>query len=84
VTLDSFKFIGIGLEKLWVLPQPSKPKLSKCIGHAFIVLDAMAELARKSTLELADASIASAYKLSFVLFYLYLVFYFVSLISLFV
>jgi hypothetical protein len=62
VNLDTFKFIGIGLEKLRIMPKKSELKLSRCIDDAFGVPDAEAKLARKSSLELANASVTMIYK----------------------
>jgi hypothetical protein len=62
VNLDSFKFIGIGLDKLRIMPKKPELKLSKCIDDAFVVSDAEAELVGKSSLELADASVSMIYK----------------------
>jgi hypothetical protein len=61
VNLDTFKFIGIDLDKLRIMPKKPELKLSKCIDDAFAVLDAEAELG-KSSLELADASVSMIYK----------------------
>jgi hypothetical protein len=62
VNLDTFKFIGIGLDKLRIMPKKPELKLSKCIDDAFAVPDAEAELVRKSSLELTDASVSMIYK----------------------
>jgi len=62
VPLDAFKFVGIGLDRLRILPKKSELKLSKCIDDAFAVPNAEVELAGKSLLELADASVAMVYK----------------------
>ena len=63
VNLDTFKFVGIVLDKLHIVPRKSELKLSKYINDAFIVPDAdEAQLARKSSLELADASVTMIYK----------------------
>lgn len=35
VSLDVFKFLGIGLDKLRILPKKSELRLSKCIDDAF-------------------------------------------------
>jgi hypothetical protein len=64
VNLDTFKFIGIGLDKLRIMPKKPELKLSKCINDAFAVPDAEAELIGKSSLELADASVFMIYKVS--------------------
>jgi hypothetical protein len=48
VNLDTFKFIGIGLEKLRIMPKKLELKLSKCIDDAFAVPDAEAKLVGKS------------------------------------
>ena len=37
VNLDTFKFIGIGLDKLRIMPKKPELKLSRCIDDAFIV-----------------------------------------------
>ena len=44
------------------MPKKSKLKLSKYIDDAFVVADAKAQLARKSSLELADPSVTMIYK----------------------
>ena len=62
VNLDTFKFVGIGLDRVCIMPKKSELKLSKYIYDAFIVLDTDAQLARKSSLELADASVTMIYK----------------------
>jgi hypothetical protein len=62
VNLDTFKFVGIGLDKLRIMPKKLELKLSKCIDDAFAVPDAVAELVGKSSLELADASVSMIYK----------------------
>jgi hypothetical protein len=62
VLLDAFKFVGIGLDRLNVLPKVSESQLSQCIVDSSVVPDAEAELARKLSLELADAAIALSYK----------------------
>jgi hypothetical protein len=62
VNLNTFKFIGIGLDKLCIMPKKLELKLSKCINDAFTVPDAEAELVGKSSLELADASVSMIYK----------------------
>jgi hypothetical protein len=62
VNLDTFKFIGFGLDKLRIMPKKSELKLSKCIDNAFAVPDAEAELVGKSSLKLADASVSMIYK----------------------
>jgi len=62
VNLDTFKFIGIGLDKLRIMPKKSELKLSRCIDDAFAVSNAEAELVGKSSLELADASVTLIYK----------------------
>jgi len=62
VNLDTFKFIGIGLDKLRIMPKKPELKLSRCIDDAFVVPDAEAELVGKSSLELADASVTTIYK----------------------
>jgi len=50
VNLDTFKFVGIGLDKLCIMPRKSELKLSKYIDDAFAVPDAEAQLAVKSSL----------------------------------
>ena len=62
VNLDTFKFIGIGLDKLRIMPKKSELKLSRCIDDAFAVSNAEAELVGKSSLELADTSVTMIYK----------------------
>jgi hypothetical protein len=62
VNLDTFKFVGIGLDKLRIMPKKPELKLSKCIDDAFAVPDAEAELVGKSSLELANASVFMIYK----------------------
>ena len=62
VNLDTFKFVGIGLDRLCIVPRKSELKLSKYINDAFAVPDAEAQLARKSSLELADPSVTMIYK----------------------
>jgi hypothetical protein len=62
VNLDTFKFIGIGLDKLHIMPKKPELKLSKCIDDASVVPEAEAELVGKSSLELADASVSMIYK----------------------
>ena len=62
VNLDTFKFIGIGLDKLRIMPKKPELKLSRCIDDAFAVPDVEAELVGKSSLELADASVTMIYK----------------------
>jgi len=61
VNLDTFKFIGIGLDKLRIMPKKPELKLSRCIDDAFVVPDTEAELAGKSSLELVNASVAMIY-----------------------
>ena len=61
VNLDTFKFIGTGLDKLRIMPKKPELKLSRCIDDAFVVPDVEAELG-KSSLELADASVTMIYK----------------------
>jgi hypothetical protein len=65
VNLDTFKFVGIGLDKLCIMPKKLELKLSRFIDDAFAVPDAEAELAGKSSLELADASVSLMYKVSY-------------------
>jgi hypothetical protein len=74
VNLDTFKFIGIGLDKLRIMPKKPKLKLSKCIDDAFAVPDVQAKLVRKSSLELADVSVSMIYKVR--IFFLTLLFKF--------
>jgi len=62
VNLDTFKFVGIGLDRLHIMPKKSELKLLKYIDDAFAVLGAEAQLAGKSSLELADASVTMIYK----------------------
>ena len=62
VNLDTFKFVGIGLDRLHIMPKKSELKLLKYIDDAFVVPDAEAQLAGKSSLELADASVTMIYK----------------------
>jgi hypothetical protein len=62
VNLDTFKFVGIGLDKLHIMPKKPELKLSKCIDDAFAVPDAEAKLVGKSSFELADASVSMIYK----------------------
>ena len=62
VNLDTFKFIGIGLDKLRIMPKKPELKLSRCIDDAFAIPDAEAELVGNSSLELADASVTLIYK----------------------
>ena len=62
VNLDTFKFVKIGLDKLCIMSRKSELKLSKYIDDAFVVPDAKAQLAEKSSLELADVSVTMIYK----------------------
>jgi hypothetical protein len=62
VNLDTFKFVGIGLDKLRIMPKKPELKLSKCIDDVFAVPDAEAKLVGKSSLELADARVSMIYK----------------------
>ena len=62
VNLDTFKFVGIGLDKLCIMPRKSELKLSKYIDDAFAVPDAEAQLAGKSSLQLADESVTMVCK----------------------
>jgi hypothetical protein len=62
VNLDTFKFIGIGLDKLRIMPKKPELKLLKCIDDAFAVSNAEDELVGKSSLELADVSVSMIYK----------------------
>ena len=62
VNLDTFKFVGIVLDRLCIMPKKSELKLSRCNDDAFAVPNAEAELAGKSSLELADASVTMIYK----------------------
>ena len=39
VNLDTFKFVGIGLDRLRILPKKSEFKLSRCIDNDFVVPD---------------------------------------------
>ena len=57
VNLDTFKFVGIGLDKLHIMPRKSELQLPKYIDDSFTVPDAEAQLAEKSSLELADVSV---------------------------
>jgi hypothetical protein len=68
VNLDTFKFVGIGLDRLRIIPKKLELKLSKYIDDAFVVPYAEAQLARKSSLELADASVTMVYKVRMFLF----------------
>ena len=68
VNLDTFKFIGIGLDKLRIIPKKQELKLSRCIDDAFAVPNTEAELVGKSSLELADASVTLIYKVCMFLF----------------
>ena len=63
MNLDTFKFVGIGLDRLHIMPKKSELKLSKYIDDAFAVPDVEAQIARKSSLELADASITMIYNI---------------------
>jgi hypothetical protein len=67
VNLDTFKFIGIGLDKLHIVLKKLELKLSRCIDDAFAVPDAEAELASESSLELANASVTMIHKVCMVL-----------------
>jgi len=62
VNLDTFKFVGIGLDRVHIMPKKSELKLSKFIDDAFAIPDTEAELVGKSFLELADASVTMIYK----------------------
>ena len=62
MNLDTFKFIGIGLDKVRIMPKKLEFKLSRCIDDAFAIPDAEAELVGNSSLELADASVTLIYK----------------------
>ena len=62
MNLDTFKFVGIGLDRLRIMPKKSELKMSKYIDDAFAVPDAEAQLAGKSSLELTDASVTMIYK----------------------
>jgi hypothetical protein len=68
VNLDTFKFVGIGLDRLRIIPKKLELKLSKYIDDAFVVPYAEAQLARKSSLELVDASVTMVYKVRMFLF----------------
>ena len=57
MNLDTFQFVGIGLDRLRIMPKKSELKLSKYIDDAFVVPDTDAQLAGKSSLELAHASV---------------------------
>ena len=70
MNLDTFKFVGIGLDKLRIMPRKSELKLSKYIDDSFVVPDAKAQLAGKSSLELADASVTMVYKVRMYFSYL--------------
>jgi hypothetical protein len=62
VNLDTFKFVGIGLDRLCIMPKKLELKLSKYVDDAFAVPYAEAQLAGKSSLDLADASVTLVYK----------------------
>ena len=62
VNLDTFKFVGIGLDRVCIMPKKSQLELSKYINDAFVVLNAEAQLVGKSSLELVDASVTMIYK----------------------
>ena len=62
VNLDTFKFVGIGLDRLHIMPKKSELKLLNYIDDAFAVRDAEAQLAGKSSLELADVNVTMIYK----------------------
>ena len=62
VNLDTFKFIGIGLDKLRIMPKKPELKLLRCIDDAFAVPDTEAKLVGKFSLELVDASVTMIYK----------------------
>ena len=62
VNLDTFKFVGIGLDRFHIMPKKSELKLLKYIDDAFAVRDAEAQLAGKSSLELADVNVTMIYK----------------------
>ena len=68
VNLDTFKFVGIDLDRFRIMPKKSELKLSKYIEDAFAFPDAEAQLAGKSSLELADASVTMVYKVRVFLF----------------
>lgn len=73
VPLDTLNFLKLGWEKFQILPKKSELRLFKCMDDAFIVPDAEAELAGKSSLELADACVSMSYKvLLFPLWFLFL------------
>lgn len=78
ISLDAFKFIGIGAEKLRVLPRKSELQLAKCIDDAFTVPDAEAELAKKSPFELMDAGLSMMYKVSLLYLFSFAIFYFMK------
>ena len=44
VNLDTFKFIGIGLDKLRIMPKKPELKLSRCFDDAFTVPDMEAKV----------------------------------------
>jgi hypothetical protein len=82
VNLDTFKFLGIGLDKLCIMPKKPELKLSRFIDDAFAVPDAEAELASKSFLELAYASVSLMYKVNYfngymlcLLFFIFILFF---------
>ena len=68
MNLDTFKFVGIGLDRLRIMSKKSELKLSKYIDDAFVVPNAEAQLAGKSSLELADASVTIIYKVCIFLY----------------
>ena len=51
------------MDRLRIMPKKSELKLSKYIDDAFAVPDVEAQIARKSSLELADASITMIYNI---------------------
>jgi hypothetical protein len=55
-------FLALGWTSFRCFQNNSKLRLSKCINDAIAVPHAEAELAGKSALQLADASVALAYK----------------------
>ena len=62
VNLDTFKFVGISLDRFRIMLNKLELKLSKYIDDAFTVPDVEAQLAKKSSLELAYASVTMVYK----------------------
>jgi hypothetical protein len=60
--LDSFKLVGIGADKLWVMPKSSEIQLSRCIDEAFTVPDAKLKISKKPPLGAIDAGLSMMYK----------------------